>query len=327
VNSAYLLRLALLCSASFLLVYVAAALFVARLSPTILRLAAGMRPRHAARFLYAMRVLPLTLSGLMTIALCVPSYLWLEPQGTSEKVGFGCLFAALIAVALYCVSFVRAGAAILRSSRWIRALPKSQLAIRVAGSSCRVSWVDVEAPLLGLVGLLYSQVVLSQGVLRALSTEQLNAALRHEIVHRDARDNFKRLLLLLVPGSWPVSGAFAALELGWAKYSEWAADDEATNGDARMRLELAAALVCVAQLGNAPRRPLLCTSLVADERDLAARVLRLIEGKGPSLARSPWYSSKLASSVAIAAVCALAVLILRPATLYAVHELLEHLLR
>jgi hypothetical protein len=327
VNSAYLLRLALQCSASFLLMYVAAAFFVALLSPAALRLATGMKPRLAARFLYTVRVLPLTLSGLGTIALCVPSYLWLEPQGTPERVGFGCLFAALAAAGLSCISFARASAAILRSNRWMRALPKSQIAIRVAGTSCQVSWVDVEAPLFGLAGLLRPQVVLSHGVLRALSAEQLGAALRHEIVHRDAHDNFKRLLLLLAPGIWPFSKALAPLEREWARISEWAADDEATSGDARMQLELAAALVCVAQLGNAPRQPLLCTSLVADDHDLAARVLRLIKGKATSPAKSPWYAHGLAISVALLAVYGTAAAILRPTTFYAVHQLLEHLLR
>jgi beta-lactamase regulating signal transducer with metallopeptidase domain len=327
VNSAYLLRLALLCCASFLLIYVAAATFVALLAPAALRLAAGMNPRTAARFLYAMRMLPLIVSVLATIALCIPSYLWLEPQGTPEKIGFACLFAALLTATLWCVSLARAAASILHSSRWTRALPKSHRAIRLAGKSCRVSLIEVEAPLLVLTGLFRSQVVLSRGVQRALSPEQLDAALRHEDVHRTARDNFKRLLVLLAPATWPFSGALLALERDWAKLSEWAADDEATHGDARMRLELAAALVSVAQLGNAPRQLLLSASLVADDRDLTARVLRLIEGKATSPSKSPWYAHGLAISAALLAVCATAAVILRPATLYAVHQLLEHLLR
>lgn len=326
-NSAYLLRLALLCCASFLLIYVAAATFVALLAPAALRLAAGMNPRTAARFLYAMRMLPLIVSVLATIALCIPSYLWLEPQGTPEKIGFACLFAALLTATLWCVSLARAAASILHSSRWTRALPKSHRAIRLAGESCRVSLIEVEAPLLVLTGLFRSQVVLSRGVQRALSPEQLDAALRHEDVHRTARDNFKRLLVLLAPATWPFSGALLALERDWAKLSEWAADDEATHGDARMRLELAAALVSVAQLGNAPRQLLLSASLVADDRDLTARVLRLIEGKATSPSKSPWYAHGLAISAALLAVCAAAAVILRPATLYAVHQLLEHLLR
>jgi BlaR1 peptidase M56 len=327
-NFAYLLRLALLCCASFFLIYAAAALVAAMFVPAALGFAAGMKPRAAARFLYSVRVLPLILSGLVTTALCVPSYLWLEPQGTPEKVGLVCLFAALLTAALWCVSLTRAATAILRSGRWMRDFPKSHLEICVAGAACHVSLLAVEAPLLGLTGLLRPQVVLSAQVLRALSAEQLHAALRHEHVHRIACDNFKRLLLLLAPAVWPFSGALAALEREWLKLSEWAADDEATKGDARIRLELAAALVCVAQLGIAPRRPLLCTSLVADDRDLAARVLRLIEGQAASQAKkSPWYVQGLAGSAALLAVCGTTAAFLRPATLYAVHRLLEYLVR
>jgi Zn-dependent protease with chaperone function len=325
VNSAYLSRLALLCSASFLLIYVAAAVFVALLAPAALRLAAGMRPRVAARFLYTMRLLPLVGSVFVTITLCVPSYLWLEPQGAQEKVGFRCLFAALLTAALGCVSFIRAGAAVLSCNRWTRALPQSHRAIG-AGISCPVSVVEVETPILGLTGLLRPPVVLSRGVLRVLSAEQLDAALRHEQAHRAAHDNLKRLLLLLAPGIWPFSRALVALERDWARLSEWAADDEATSGDARMQLELAAALVCVAQLGSAPRQPLLSTSLIADDRDLAARVLRLIAGRAASTSNWPGYAHGLAVSAALLTVCGATAAILRPATLYAVHQLLEHLL-
>jgi hypothetical protein len=137
----------------------------------------------------------------------------------------------------------------------------------------------------------------------------------------------KRLLLLLAPGIWPFSRALVALERDWARLSEWAADDEATSGDARMQLELAAALVCVARLGNAPPQPLLSTSLIADDRDLAARVLRLIAGKAASTSNWPGYAHGLAVSAALLTVCGATAAILRPATLYAVHQLLEHLLR
>lgn len=326
-NSAYLLRLALLCCASFLLIYVAAAMVVAILAPAAVRFAAEMRPRVAARFLYAMRMLPLIASVFVTITLCVPSYLRLEPQGTPESIGFACLCAALLAVTLWCISLTRAVTSILHSTKWMRALPKSPRAIGAAGASCPVSLVEVEAPILGLIGLLRPRVVLSSRVLRALSAEQLEAALRHEYVHRTARDNFKRLLLLLAPGIWPFSRAMVALERDWTRLSEWAADDEATNGDARVQLELAAALVCVAQLGIAPRQPLLSTSLLADDHDLAARVLRLIDSKATSSAKSPSYANGLAISAALLTMCAITVPILWPTTLSAVHQLLEHLLR
>lgn len=326
-NSAYLLRLALLCCASFLLIYLATAMFVAALAPAAFRLAAGMRPRAAARFLYTMRMLPLIIPVFVTIMLCVPSYLRLEPQGTPERVGLACMLTALLTAAFCCASLTRATAAILRSNGWTRGLPKSHPALDAAGAACPISLVELEAPILGLTGLLRPQVLLSRGVLRALSAEQLDAALRHEQVHHAARDNFKRLLLLLAPGIWPFSSALVALEHEWARLSEWAADDEATNGDVGVQLELAAALVCVAQLGVAPRQPLFCTSLVADDRDLAARVLRLIEGKATSPAKLRWCAHGLAISATLLAVCAIAVVILRPATLYVVHQVLEHLLR
>jgi len=319
--------MALLCCASFLLVYLVASLLLAIVAPAALRLAAAMRPRSAARLLFTSRMLPLILAGLVTTGLSLPSYLWLEPQATPERVGFGCLLAALITVGLWSVSLARAGAAVIRSAKWVRDLPKSHLNASVTDESCKVTLVEVEAPLLGMAGMLRPQVVLSSAVLRALSAEQLDAALRHENVHQSARDNFKRLLLLLAPNLWFFSHSLAALDRAWTKFSEWAADDDATQGDARMQLALAGALVCVAQLGTAPGQPALCTSLIADDRDLAARVLRLIDGKPLETSKTTSYLHKLVVSAALLTAGVMIAAIVRPSTFYAVHQLLERLVR
>jgi hypothetical protein len=328
VNSTYLLRLVLLCCASFFLVYLAASLAVALLAPAVIRVATSMAPRAAARLLFSARMLPLILAALVMLALCLPSYLWLEPQNTPENVGIGCLLAAFMAVGLASVSLMRAGSTIIRSNVWTRNLATACRVIRVPVESCEVSLVEMDAPLLGLAGVLRPQVVVSTAVLRALSPEQFGAALRHEQVHRTARDNFKRLLLILAPEVWPLSARFTEFERQWTKFSEWAADDEATNDDARKRLDLAAALLCVARLGSPPRQGELCTSLVADDHDFAARVLRLVEDPAPTSARSlTRIPTFFLSGAALLAVCGMAAAILRPTALYAVHRLLEQLIR
>src|SRR5438270_276997 len=76
----YGLRLLCLCLASFFLVNAAAGLTTAFASRGLLRMAETMRPRCAARLLFAARVLPWALGAGAVLALCVPSYLWLEPQ-------------------------------------------------------------------------------------------------------------------------------------------------------------------------------------------------------------------------------------------------------
>src|SRR5689334_7538084 len=96
-NAAYFFRLVCLSLAAFLLVNGIAGAATALLSKAAIRIAETMRPRSAARFLFLLRMLPSVLGITLVLGLCVPSYLWLEPQMVSERVGFACLLLAALA--------------------------------------------------------------------------------------------------------------------------------------------------------------------------------------------------------------------------------------
>jgi beta-lactamase regulating signal transducer with metallopeptidase domain len=185
--------------------------------------------------------------------------------------------------------------------------------------------IEGEAPLLAMSGLLRSRLLISRGVLRTLSAEELDAALSHEHAHRTSRDNVKRLLLLLAPDILPFVRPPRRLEHSWAKFTEWAADDQATSGDSSRAISLAAALVQVARMGTAPRLPFLSTSLLARDRDLAVRVNRLLRAVPVTPAR-PSKTRPLLRAASFLFACCLAALLLAPPTLSLVHELLELLL-
>ncbi len=87
----YALRLLCLCLASFFVVNAAAGLAAGLASRAIVRMAETMRPRSAARVLFGVRVLPCVLGAGAVLLFCVPSYLWLEPQSYSERMGWVCL--------------------------------------------------------------------------------------------------------------------------------------------------------------------------------------------------------------------------------------------
>ena len=158
--------------------------------------------------------------------------------------------------------------------------------------------------------------------MRVLSAARLAAALRHEEAHRVWRDNLKRLLLLLAPGLLPGLHGFGAIERGWARFTEWAADDDAVAGDARRSLSLAAALVRVARMGGSSPVSPLHAAFLGDSREISARVDRLLSPVAPA----PAHPRKCLTAAAIALTAVSAATMLHPATLESAHRLIEQLI-
>lgn len=321
-NVSYVLRLLCLSLGSFFLIHLAVGLLVSLISPMAVRLSQRITPRSAARFLLILRLLPAGTALLWVAGLCVPSYLWLEPAGATENIGLWCLAAVVLTVAIWGLSLTRAARAVLGSFRYIRDCKEVG---RQAGGAVWV--VESSAPVLGLAGIIRPRLVMSQGLVKALSKDQLAAALRHERAHGVSRDNLKRLLILLAPDVLPFVRGFAALERGWARFTEWSADDRAVAGNSRRSLSLAAALVRVARMSPAPEQTPLVASLLADGRDLSARVDRLLSlGATPRSKGGRRIPMLAAGATAMLAVGLMAAA-LEPATFHSVHELLEHLVR
>ena len=322
----YLVRLLCLCLASFFLVYLALSLLSLAAAPAAIRLAKRTTPLAATRLLLAVRLFPLAFSLLVLFALCLPSYLLLEPEANAERIGLGCIAAALMGAAVWAISIARSLRATADSLGCLRRCRGVGAEMRFAGEPLPVSVIEGETPVLALAGVLRPRIVLSRAVLRSLSPEQLETALSHERAHSISRDNLKRLLLLLAPDPIPFFRGLAALDRHWAKYTEWAADDRAVAGDTRRSLSLASALVRMARLGSPARLAPLMASLVARDEDLSARVNRLLRSGPPR--ESPRLQLRLALGVAlVAAGSLLLAAMLQPATLYSVHRLLEHLVR
>jgi hypothetical protein len=321
----YLLRLLCLCFASFFVLNVAVGLLVRALGNPAIRFAESRTPRVAARFLLVLRLLPFFLSTLFVVGLCVPSYLWLEPAATAERVGLVSVILGLLGVATWSVSIARTAQSLVASLRHNQLCRLAGEEIRVPGESSSLVIVENDAPLLALSGLLRPRLLISRSVLHALSSEELDAALAHEQAHRRSQDNAKRLLLLLAPDIFPFVRPLRTLECYWSRFAEWAADDQAIAGDAKRALSLAAALVGVARMGTAARLPYLSTSLLACDRDLSARVDRLLHAFPNASASSKPARHRLRSAGLVLA-GGLAALLLAPFALSTVHELLERLL-
>lgn len=321
----YLLRLLCLCLASFFLVNAIAGLLVSFSSRSVIHVAEKMQPRSGTRFLFFLRLLPLLLSVAAVLGLCVPSYLWLEPRGAPERVGLLCLTLALLAATSWLLSLRRVSRAIVFSLRCKRIWQQASRETHFTGDSSAALVVDQDAPLLALTGVFRPRLVISEGVVRSLSAEQLEVAFEHENAHRISRDNLKRLFLLLAPNPLPFVHGFSFLEKAWAKFAEWAADDSATGGDSLRAISLASALLRIARMGPGPRLSVLHTSLVADNQDLAARIDRLLRAEPTRRETLSW--TPIPAMAALLAIGSLVTLLLWPATLSSVHWLLEEFLR
>jgi hypothetical protein len=298
----YFGRLLCLSLAAFFVAHLVLTVVVRSISGRAIAKARSMCAREGARLLFALRLAPAVVAGVIAGGLCAPSYLWLEPDAATEQIGVGCLVAALMAAACCIHGIARAVRAALRSSRYLR--------------SCEQA-IESDAPLLMLAGVFQPRLVVSRGVRRALTSEQLAVAVEHECAHGAAHDNLKRLLVLLTPDALPFVRSLTGLERGWARLAEWAADDRAVDGSRQRSLSLAAALVRVARMGASPS-PRLATSLLGDGDDLSTRVERLLNGFPPGpQAKRPWP----AMAVAVAVVA----LTVQPGTLVAVHRALEAL--
>lgn len=318
----YFLRLVCLSLACFFLIHLVLGLGISALAPLTLNRVKRLKPGSAAGLLLAARLFPSVAAVLVVAGICVPSYLWLEPDAAVEQVGLVCLAAAIVSVVNLAASMWRGSRAIVLSMRYNR---RTGGEARTLGEEIPVVWMDQGAGLIALAGIFRPRLVVSREVARELSADQLAVALLHERAHWSSRDNLKRLLMLLAPDALPFRFRFfaglEALERGWVRFTEWSADDRAVCGDPHRSLALAGALVRVARLGNRSAISPLMTSLMADASDLEARVERLLAGALGG-ERLRWrMAAILVLTAAVVAVWT------APATLQAAHELLEQLIR
>lgn len=323
-NLPYIMRLLCLCWASFFMVHMVLAL-VARFSAgTAVRVAEHLKPRSAARLLFLLRTSPWILTLLAVLGFCIPSYLWLEPEATGERVGVICMILALAGVAICASAVIRACGAVRGTVRYLQHCQNHGYKVSMRGETSPALLLEDKAPVLAVAGVFRPQLVISQRVMHELSAEEREAALRHEQAHCTSGDNLKRFLILLSPDLFPFMRTFGSLERAWSRFTEWAADDQATEGDPQQALSLASALVRVAKMGSKPHLGYLSCSLLGGDRDLSQRVDRLLRPQAKSRKPVREFIPLLTGAGALV-ISAVLVITLWPGSLTLVHQALEQL--
>lgn len=242
----------------------------------------SLRPLHVAQqsvatILFALRILPLAASLIVTFALVVPSFQLMEPLPSDEAMGAIPLALGVCALLLIACGFFRAIAAQTRTTRAVTCWLEGARPLKLNANSTVTFQSRRESPPLIVVGVRHPRVLVSESTVALLTPDELRMALKHEHEHMKSRDNLKRLILVFCP--FP---GMAKLETAWLQAAELAADDAAVSNQ-RDALDLAAALVKLSHLVPV-KAPTVCgTGFVAGS--ISQRVAFLLDWDEASKSR------------------------------------------
>ena len=266
---------ATLAMAWFLIVNLACSWLAARL--------ACRRTPAAPAWWFTLRILPALAASLFVGAVFLPSYWRYEPRQTAEEFDLTLTACAIAAAVLIGRGGVRGIAAWRRASCRTRAWLGSARPIAIAGAAVPAFSIDADYPLMALVGILRPRLLVTRGLMHALSDEELAACVAHELGHSQAWDNLKRLAMRASPDLLSGTATAREIERRWAS--------------------LASALVKVARL--MPERITVepISTLIAGG-EIAARVRRLLEDRALAPAATRRRRVRAASLVFGVALCA-----------------------
>jgi hypothetical protein len=307
--------------AVFVLLYVSLSLAVSRGWKIMQHVLRPRSARGSADLLFVMRILPLALSSVVTLAFTLPSFLLLEPRSTDEAIGTAPLALGFCCLILIGVGIARAVMAQLRASRalvkWLDGSMLMESHITGSDDDVPIFRTGNDAPTLTVAGVCAPKVLVSEAAVAMLNPPELQTALRHEIAHALRYDNLKKLVF-----RFSVFPAMADLEHAWSEETEMAADDAAVSSflDA---LDLAAALIKVSRLGATEYSPELTTTLLHSSTALSARVHRLVTWNQDQNLQTPrrWMYALPAAATVVALVMTYGSMLTR------MHALTEWLVR
>ena len=272
----FLLHGATLALAWFVLLNVATGVAVAIVSARQASAPGANTWYQSPAFCLALRLSPALVSTLFVVVVFLPSYWRYEPRDFVEGFDVSLTALAIAATAIIGSALVRGVTAWRRAARRTAEWMRTARPFALSGVSIRAFAIDTDAPIMALVGVLRPRLLITQPVLDALTDEELSATVAHELGHRRAFDNLKRLAMRAAPDLLSATRVARALERRWAVASEHAADQGVGDGD-RARCALAAALVKVARL-TPPVTPMgEPISALVDGGDITSRVQRLLD--------------------------------------------------
>jgi hypothetical protein len=230
--------------------------------------------------LLALRLLPTGGGALVALTVALPAFLLYEPAQEIEAVGPVLLSLAALALVTLAAALVRAGRAQRSAGRLFRDCGRSARLLLTGATPVEV--LDLEEPIVAVVGGWRQRIIASRRVVAACSDDEFRQVIAHEAAHVSARDNLKLLAQLGCPDvlAWLPTGR--SLAARWRAAAEREADETAAGPDRQRRIALAAALIKVARLSRRAGSDLPTLSLSVAVDDVAGRVRALLEPSPPA---------------------------------------------
>ncbi len=269
-------------------------------------------------FWFGLRVLPAAVAAAFVSTVFVPSYWRYEPREFVEGFDVTLTMSALAALVLLGAGAARGVSAWARASRRIRLWMRTSRPIDLGAAGLPAFAIDAQAPIMALVGVWRPRLLVTRGLIDALTDEELAASVAHELGHSRAWDNLKRLAMRAAPDLLAPTAAARAIERRWASAAEHAADRMCGHATPTVRCALASALVKVARL--TPPEPMIAEpiSTLIGGGEIASRVRVLLDDGVATPVRRRRPLRWLCAAMALAAIAASYGPLLRT-----VHELTE----
>jgi Zn-dependent protease with chaperone function len=284
----------------------------------------------SARALFFLRTVPAAISVLSVLFLLTPAFLIYEPRSGHESVSFNLALLAICGAIGVSVASIRAIASWRATSRLVRDWLQSAKPLHLPEIRIRAFSFEHRFPLIAVVGILRPKLFIAEHVFESLTSEELSAALQHELGHISARDNLKRALMRGCRDLLVIDPFTRSLDRAWLEATESAADDHATRIGGNTSLDLASALVKIARMVPAGMRPTVPAGafLISDDggQGFRARVRRLLQPDGTTRPGSIVILSRVFNWLAAVLLIVSAGMVIGiPHVLITAHYAIEHL--
>ena len=289
----------------------------------------GWSAATTARALFLMRTVPAVVSLVCVLFLLTPAFLLYEPRTGYESVSIKLALLALCGAAGVVLASLRSLASLratyLLVSDWLRKATPVQL----PGVNICAFRFEHRFPLIAIVGIVRPKLFIANHVFDSLTSEELSAALQHELGHITARDNLKRALMRGCRDLLVVDPFTRSLDRAWLEATESAADDHATRVGGNSNVDLASALVKIARMVPAGIGPTVPAGafLISNETTFGfrSRVCRLLQRDHTPTTHKLALTRLLKSLGVVLLVLTVTMVVGLPHVLITTHRAIEHL--